>query len=103
MSQKLKREQIQVLSEVGKHTPRAISQLLSVSLATDYNTLNCVKTGRTLEHGVGAGRPAVKYQAIKGSLSQQIRRFKGAKTIDLHANLNIAVGKRTVERALARH
>ena len=103
MSQKLKREQIKVLSEVGKNTPRDISQLLSVSLATVYNTLNRVKTGRTFEHGVGAGRPAVKYYAIKGSLSQQIRRSKGAKTIkDMHVNLNIAVSKPTVKRALAR-
>ena len=59
MSQKHKREQILTLYEVGKQTPRAISQLLSVSQATVYNTLNRVKKGRTLEHGVGAGRPAL--------------------------------------------
>ena len=38
MSQFSKRQQIQTLIEGKKHTPKEISQIVDVSLATVYNT-----------------------------------------------------------------
>ena len=73
MSQKVKREEIWTLFEVGKHTPKRISKLTGVSLAIVYNTLKRMKEDRSLEHKVGGGRPAAKRKTIAKSLAQQIR------------------------------
>ena len=101
MSQKVKREEIWTLFEVGKHTPKRSSKLTGVSLAIVYNTLKRMKEDRSLEHKVGGGRPAAKRKTIAKSLAQQIRWSKWALSInEMHKKLSVNVSQRTIQRAL---
>ena len=82
MSQFSKRQQIQTLIEGKKHTPKEISQIVDISLATVYNTRKRITKNVPLNHRKGAGRSPVVYNAIKYKVSQQIRRSHEA--ISLH-------------------
>ena len=76
MSQSEKRIRIKVLWETGVHTINDIQKILGVSRATIFNVIKRLKNGKNLAHSRGAGRPTVKYNVIKASLVQQIRRSR---------------------------
>ena len=103
MSQYSKRQQIKTLIDGKKHTPKEISQIVDVSLATVYNTRKRMIKDATLNHQKGAGRPPVVHDAIKYKVSQQIRRSNGAITLhDIHAKILSSGGTasiRTVRRS----
>ena len=93
MSQKVKREQIWTLFEVG-NTSKRISKFTGVSLATVSNTFKRMKECRSLEQKVEDGRLAEKRKRMAKSLAQQIRWAKGSLSInEMHKKLSINVSQ----------
>ena len=99
MSQKVKREQIWTLFEVG-NTSKRISKFTGVSLATVSNTFKRMKECRSLEQKVEDGRLAEKRKRMAKSLAQQIRWAKGSLSInEMHKKLSINVSQWTIQWA----
>ena len=46
MSQESKRNHIKILVEGKKHTPKEISSIVGVSIATVYNVISKIKSGK---------------------------------------------------------
>ena len=74
MTQTEKRARIRVLLDAKKHTPREISDLIGVSLATVYNVKSRIQANISMKHRKGGGRPSKLAPLLRNSIAQQIRR-----------------------------
>ena len=92
MNQHEIRVRVQLLWELGKQTPKEIKEILNVSLATVYITINRMKNNIPFEHQSCRGRKPTKSNAIMNSLRQQIRLTSGATSLD---EMNTKVVERT--------
>ena len=72
MSQESKRRQIQLLLNGKRHSPKEISSMVGVSIATVYNLISRLKSETSLVHKSGAGRPGKLLPRIKHYVARTV-------------------------------
>ena len=89
-----------MLLEGKKHTPKEISNLIGVSLATVYNVKSRIQANISIKHLKGGGRPSKLAPIIRNSIAQQIRRTPSISLRALASKCPVEVSKNTVARCL---
>ena len=100
MSQESKRRQIQLLLEGKKHSPKEISSIVGVSIATVYNLISRMKSGTSLVHKNGAGRPGRLISKIKKYVARTVNLNPSISIRNLTANCPVEIGRDTMNRCL---
>ena len=100
MSQESKRRQIQLLLNGKRHSPKEISSMVGVSIATVYNLISRLKSETSLVHKSGAGRPGKLLPKIKHYVARTVNLNPAISIRNLAANSPVIVGRDTVSRCL---
>ena len=100
MSQVSKRKHVQILLEGKKHSPKEISSIVGVSVATVYNIISRIKTECSLVHRQGAGRPGKLIPKIKRFVAKVISNDPSISIRDLTTKCPVKVGTNTMSRCL---
>ena len=101
MAQMKKREDIKLLLDTNRFSPRQIAQQLDVGVATVYNVRARCNKNVGLCHSKGAGRSNTLRKSICRSIIQKIRRKPYLSLRTLAKNASPQVSHETVRRALS--